>query len=250
MNVDEERFQRTRRNWLGYGRALLTFAVLCTITITIYYWAHSGSHNDTETTQRTDLLNISSNYQALELKNSASSHKTIEILPNSNENSRIKKRSADRGLENAIDKTSVYTYSYDVDSEMPKIDDNSENLANSYYDSNDVDGNSNSIPTNLKHNVHFKRQEHKNVPIIHKHQDGHDYVLYKKYNCVPYRVPRPRNYVSWHRNGTCFVLLFVLCSHLQVSKYFPPNIVAVYLILKSLEIPLKCFHSLCNSDNL
>jgi hypothetical protein len=248
MNIDEERFQRSRRNWLGYGRGLLTLVILSSITIAVYLWAHSGSHH-LDASHQIEKLVVTEMSEALHLKqldddylNSDSNDDLAVIINEANNNlpKRIK-RTVDP-VENLIEKVSpieqeLHKNNNSNNDDLPKIDSEILAINTSEY----LNDGTNSIQYDISNHSSLKRRHpNKNVPIIHKHTDGVDYIFYKQYTCIPFRPPessrssmptrtrrpvRP-NFMYWQRNGMCSSLsCCFLCSiYVFLSKFHHLNL--------------------------
>ena len=175
-NAEDVMYQRRKKYWLSYGRALLTIAILGLLTLSLYVWAQSSkSHNEHEEHNSKHVI-VGEDES---FPQSGSFKESEKIIPSDGiafndqlRNPRIVKRNANlQDNENSI--------------KMPKNFDKSSEQ--SFQSLNDVNSD-NDPKMDSEHLKLIRRQQGSNQNLQHRHSDGVTYY-FKGYKCVPIRKP-------------------------------------------------------------
>lgn len=169
MNADDEIYQRRRKCWLGYGRAILTIAILGLVTVALYAVTKSNSHKD-EHVSRVIVVDGSDPSEASRVEIVESFKGDDEATSDQLDQRRVIKRSVDL-RQNDVDIDSI---------EMPK---NSVKSVQSLSDASE----DNDPKMDNQHLKQFRRQGGNQNP-QHRHSDG-DIYYFQGYKCVPIRKP-------------------------------------------------------------
>jgi hypothetical protein len=183
MELDaEEVYQRRKRRWLTYGRALLTIGVLGLITVALY-----------------SMTQVRGSESALDDSGSSISRNDIAInneLVNNDDDQRIVKRDLSGAGE------------HDDYGDVKSASGSDENSANEIPDA----------ATNLdsQHRKLQQRRQQSNNDVLHRHTSDGGVYIFKGYKCIPISKPSKQleNLRARHRVG---MLCFVCCL-----LYFPP----------------------------
>lgn len=167
MNAEEETYQRQRKCWLGYGRALLTIAILGLFTVALYAVTKSDSSKDEHDSRVIVIAGPGS-------PSGSSREEIVEKITNGDAASdqldqrRVFRRSVDQ-RQNNIEGNSI---------EVPR------DFDNSVQSFSDVNSDKRMDSQHLKM---FRRQGSNQNP-EHRHSDG-DIYFFQGYKCVPIRKP-------------------------------------------------------------
>lgn len=153
-NAEDEMYQRRKRCWLTYGRALLTIGVLGLLTLSLYAATRSRSHDEEHNSRHVFVVDV----ERPRLTRESVHGDEFEVR-----NPKIVRRSVDK-------------------SEVPKNSDSeSDERAQSL---NDVDSD-NEAKADSEHLKLIRRQQGSNGGNLrHQHSDGVTYY-FKGYKCVP-----------------------------------------------------------------
>ena len=172
---DVERYHRSKKYWLSYGRAFLTIAILGLLTVSLHVWTQSSkSHNEHEEHNSKHVI-VGEDES---FPQSGSFKESEKIIPSDGialRNPRIVKRNANlQENENSI--------------KMPKNFDKSSEQ--SFQSLNDVNSD-NDPKMDIEHLKLIRRQQGSNQNLQHRHSDGVTYY-FKGYKCVPIRTTTKR----------------------------------------------------------
>lgn len=200
QNTEDEIYQRRKKCWLSYGRALLTIGILGLLTILLFF-ATSGLSNKNDAETHSRVIVTDNNQIELESTSIVESDKTT-INDQLNSNKLVKRsvelESEEKRNRNLIDK--------------PK------NVAQSLNDVNSDDKDPKLESQQLKP---FRRQQGSSSNHPHRHPDG-DVYYFKGYKCVPIRKPskqlellRARQRLS---GMLCCYSSLISCYHLLIVR--------------------------------
>lgn len=169
MNAEDEMYQRRRKVWLSYGRALLTIAVLGLLTVALYAVTKPNSDKDEHTSRVIVDRSDPSGSSGVDIVKSFKSDDAATIVQL--DQRRVFKRSVDL-RQKKIDRNLI---------EMPKSSDKIVQSLNDVNNDNDQ----------KTHNEHLKlyRRQGINLNPEHRHADG-DIYFFQGYKCVPIRKPQ------------------------------------------------------------
>jgi hypothetical protein len=175
----EEVYQRRKKRWLIYGRALLTIGILGLITIALYAITHSRSS-----------LRESESIKVLVIDDRVDSDQIVE----ERNNGRKAKRAIDLRSGNEI--------------KVPKNIQNSENVQshnNNNDNNNKNDVNSGELVSLDTEHAKLFRREQTNSDVAHRHSEDGTYYIFKGYKCIPIRKPSKQleNKRARQRVGMC-----------------------------------------------
>lgn len=193
-NTEDEIYQRRKKRWLTYGRALLTIGILGLLTVVLYKLTYLYSSNESSNITKHASISVS---EKVLIKNDKSF-----FMPKDEFKDKIKdvnqivvKRSVDNEenksilINKNIDITRIHQeINNESDNENPKELVNSENSLNNNKESE-----------TSQHLKLFRRQQENNDN-IHRHMDGGVYI-FKSYKCVPIRK-NPENLRVHGKKGT------------------------------------------------
>lgn len=193
-NAEDEMYQRRKKCWLSYGRAMLTIGILGLFTVALFAMTQSHSGNATEHNSRVIVDKIFGQ---------SGSHEDVIVQS-------IKEDDDDAESRKIVKRNVDLVPKSEVESAQSLNDVNSEN--NPIMDD--------------QHMKLLKRQQqgsNRNV-IQHRHSDG-DVYFFKGYKCVPIRKPSKPHYapLSLRQSGTCMLLLSHLCSHCPLNDFYRSN---------------------------
>jgi hypothetical protein len=182
--ADDEMYQRRRKCWLIYGRAILTIAVLGLLTVVLYSMTKSSPDEEHFSKVRVIVVDDRSGSHEDESVKSFKSDE-IALSDDLNRHRKLVKRNVDASRER-------------VSFEMPKNIESGEQSAQSL---NDVDEDS-EPKLDSQHLTLFRRQG-ASENVRHRHADGIVYYI-KGYKCVPIRKPSssPQELRAPQRAGT------------------------------------------------
>ena len=190
----EEVYQRRKRQWLTYGRALLTIGILGLLTVTLYYVSQNVSHslsNSNEETEKSHMVNSEIEIEQIKFDQDASINTNdIAIIHennidnnniNDNKNKKVKRSSDLLNLNNSEQQKKVVV----DENEIPK--DYSDNFL--VHESSER---------------HY-RQQQSNNDIVHRHSNDGGIYIFKGYKCIPISKPSKQleNLRARHRVGMC-----------------------------------------------
>lgn len=196
----EEVYQRRKRQWLTYGRALLTIAILGLLTVALYLMSQNfNSKSASEPDQMSQVVDNVVNFENVEQINNKFNNNHDESINDVaivhskfTKNNQRTKRSND-----AVQLNSEQFEDELLQNEIPK--DNSENLKT--FDKS-----------------HHRRQQPSNG-VIHRHIDANGVYIFNGYKCFPISTSKPIKKLDFYRDrnrkGMCVSM--ILCVLMFIS---------------------------------
>lgn len=185
----EEVYQRRKRQWLTYGRALLTIGILGLLTVTLYYVSQNVSHSLSKSKDETELSHMVNGVENVEeIDQNDASINTNDIAIIKHENNKISDDNKNKKVKRSSDLNKSEQQKKQVvvdENEIPK--DYSENLL--VHESSER---------------HLRQQQSSN-DIVHRHSNDGGIYIFKGYKCIPISKPSKQleNLRARHRVGMC-----------------------------------------------
>lgn len=190
----EEVYQRRKRQWLTYGRALLTIGVLGLLTVTLYYVSQNVS-NSNEQTEISHMVNSEIEIEQNQIKFDQDESINTNDIAIIDEHNNVDDDNKNKKIINKVKRSSDLL-----------------NLNNSEQQQNKVVVDENEIPKDYSENLlvhesserHYRQQQSSN-DIVHRHSNDGGIYIFKGYKCIPISKPSKQleNLRARHRVGMC-----------------------------------------------
>jgi hypothetical protein len=189
----EEVYQRRKRQWLTYGRALLTIGILGLLTVTLYYVSQNISYslsNAKEETELSQIVEIEQNQIKFDPDASINTNDIPIIDHNINVDDNKNKK-----IINKVKRSS----------DLLSLVNNSEQQKKVAVDENEIPKDySENLLVHESSERHY-RQQQSNNDIVHRHSNDGGIYIFKGYKCIPISKPSKQleNLRARHRVGMC-----------------------------------------------
>lgn len=190
----EEVYQRRKRQWLTYGRALLTIGILGLLTVTLYYVSQNVSQslsNSKEETELSHMVNGVEKIEEIDQDDASINMNDIAIIHEINNNINSDDENKNKKVKRSSDLL---------------------NINNSEQQKKQVVEDENEIPKDYSENLlvhesserHYRQQQSSN-DIVHRHSNDGGIYIFKGYKCIPISKPSKQleNLRARHRVGMC-----------------------------------------------
>lgn len=176
LNAEDEMYQRRKKCWLSYGRAMLTIGILGLLTVVLFAMTQSNSNSGDGAEHNSRVIVVD------KILHRSGSHEDGTVKSINDDEAAISRKIVKRNVDL-----------------MPKSDEESaQNL-------NDVNSEDNPV-MDEQHIKLLKRQQQGSSQnfIQHRHSDG-DVYFFKGYKCVPIRKPSKPLYapLTLRQPGMC-----------------------------------------------